>query len=550
MVSGYPDYTKPVTIAAVEIATLPISIDVGDIVGNIPIDISAQTVGDISVLLMAGVGVTNRGQIVNGDFEYYRMIAGVKKLLNWSDILGKHKVVGNDPFSGLQQITLKQGSGGLNGIHQSFSPSIPTDNIADFTIAWRNDDFTTGTFKIELYYSDGTTSVQTITCAFSVVWQKEDVTYDASKFIVGIRLFTDHATFAEWDKLNLDALSLRYREELQGIINTVDIDIVAQTIENINVDIKAQTVDLNIKTSGGVNLVIDKLTQTAYVEDRRTLSNNGETAGWANVTGTNRVGKFFPRGCRAFLDTIDVNCEDDGAAGGTITVYISPHPSMGYVASADVTVGAGASADWRSANFDRMWNYDSLFIFVVCSSADIKFGSDADAPNDGFQSTDSGASWTFGAWRLWFRAVMEGQTVGDLPISGTINAIEIPSVSATRLYIAASVTVDETTMKTINGAGTVDHLIFYTGVFADSHLTAMRIYCDGNLAFYWDFNMLNDQGFTASTPKISLLKFTEDGVCAVLLDIKFSFRRELKITGEMQTATHLFRVEGLVNLLK
>jgi len=190
------------------------------------------------------------------------------------------------------------------------------------------------------------------------------------------------------------------------------------------------TFTTHVRTLAADNIVIDKLTVGAYTENRRTLSNNGATPGWSYVTGDMRRGKFFPRGCRGFIDKVDVYCKDAGTTGGTIIVYISPHPTMGYVAGAGITVPAGADPAWRSADFRLMWNYDSLFIFVVASSIDIVHGYDTGEPYDSFASDDAGETWRHEDCRRWFRVVMKGQTVGDVPVSGTINTIKIPNVLA------------------------------------------------------------------------------------------------------------------------
>jgi hypothetical protein len=178
--------------------------------------------------------------------------------------------------------------------------------------------------------------------------------------------------------------------------------------------------DVNVKTSGGTNIIIDKLTQEAYTELRRTISNHGTTPSWTVVAGSYREGKFFPRGCRGFLNIIDIYCKDAGSSGGTITVYLAPNPDSASVYNADVTVPAGGAAAWRSATFNKWWKYDSLFIFVVCSSVSIQYSWDESAHFDDYMSSDSGATWTLGSYRVWFNAVMAGQTVGDVTVSGAI----------------------------------------------------------------------------------------------------------------------------------
>ena len=327
-------------------------------------------------------------------------------------------------------------------------------------------------------------------------------------------------------------------------VGNISIDIAAQTVGNINVniaaqaanvnvDIKAQTVDLNVKTSGGVNLVIDKLTQTAYVEDRRTLENNGTTAIWVNRTGDNRAGKFFPRGCRGFIETIGVYCKDAGAAGGTITVYISPHPSMGYIASADVTVPAEGPADWRSATFNRMWNYDSMFIFYVDSTADIKDARDSEEKPDWFDSADAGATWTAANYRGWVRAVMKAMTVGDLPVSGTVNTIEIPSVVATRQNPSLTVPAGQTVYDTIQeGAGRVLIVYFRAGTAAARDGLVPRILCDGVsvLPFNSNFTWWHDYIISETCPGITFTKWDEaNNRYVICVTVPYPFKRSLQI---------------------
>jgi hypothetical protein len=177
---------------------------------------------------------------------------------------------------------------------------------------------------------------------------------------------------------------------------------------------------VTVSTAGGTNIIIDVLTQSAYLERRSMLSNNGVTPTWYFVTGNERIGKFFPRGARGFINTVDVYCRDAGSSGGTITVYLSPTPGMGAVASATITVSASGVATWRSATFNLMWKYDSLFIFIVESSAQIEKAEDFDSNFDCFASSDAGATWSYLDRREWFRALMKGETCGDLPVSGMV----------------------------------------------------------------------------------------------------------------------------------
>ena len=465
----------------VDAVNVTVNVDItAQTVGNINIDIAAQTVGNLNVNIAASA-VTLNVAIQSSAVTLDINIVSSAVTLNIKTTVGEH--VDTDIVS---------------------SVTLNVDIVAQ----------TVGNISIDI--AAQTVGNINVNIAASAV----TVNVDVQNAYLYIR--TEAA-----QNLNVDIAA--------QTVSNLTIDIAAiTTTANLNVDIKAQTVDLNIKTSGGVNLVIDKLTQAAYLEDRRTLSNNGETASWASITGNTRRGKFFPRGCRGFINTIDVYCRDTGVAGGTITVYLSPHPSMGYIASADVTVDAEQTAQWKSATFNRMWNYDSMFIFVLCSSSDIEYAYDVGDPHDSFVSTDAGATWSSAGFRDWFRAVMKAMTVGDLPVSGTLNTIEIPSLSGARQYVhitdvgAGSAKYDTAQV----GAGELLIAIFSVNSTEDRDDLQPRIRCDGQDVMPIHTNFLNwhDEEITATTPGITLGVWSDalPGY-VIVVTIPFPFKRSLEL---------------------
>ena len=568
----YPDYTKPITITGITIETLPIDI-VAQTVGNIAIDIAAQSLGEINVNIAAsavtlnvditaqtlealninitgGLSDIRLGKIVNPDFE--------EGETGW--VFREGAVVDDwKAKTGLWSVKFPKGSAG--SVEQfGITPPIPTDKIASFKFS----EFIThpeDMVIVTVYYSDGTYDDTEPTPTKFAQWETFDITFTPGKHIVGV--YCAYPGIAAHEDLWVDGFYIAFSvDQYASIVSSVQLDIniaasavtlnvaIQSSAVTLNVNLESQTVDINIKTSGGVNLVIDKLTQTAYVEDRRTLSNKGTTPTWNYVIGTGRIGKFFPRGCRGFINTIDVYCKDAAAAGGTITVYISPHPSMGYIATADVTVDAEQPAQWKSATFNRMWNYDSMFIFVVCSSTLVQFGIDTVENPDQYISTDGGATWTAQDSRPWFRVVMKAMTVGDLPVSGTLNTIQIPHASDERLYVEGTVGTSTTTVKDVYGAGVTQQLLFRFDAADASHTSDILLYCDGKLVFFWGINLLSAAGYNATTPCIQLLKYAENGFCSVQVDIKFEFQRHFRIRINAGAADTGYKVEGVVNLIK
>jgi hypothetical protein len=252
---------------------------------------------------------------------------------------------------------------------------------------------------------------------------------------------------------------------------------------------------------------------------------------------TYKRGKFFPRGCRGFINTIEIYCDNSDSASHTFTIKLSPMPGMGPVATFTLSVSGGASATWRSVTVKMFWNYDSLFIWVSSDSDSYgQLAFDVGTPSDFYSSSDE-VTWTWSTYRWWFRANFTGETVGDLPVSGTVNTIGIPSVSSQSESLSTTIPgTTEKTLLTFSGAGECDTVYFYVAAATDSHLLKLRVYCDGNLAYEASPNIVNLRGFTASTPNISLLKYADNGICAVLLTKVFKFRRELRIAAYAPTS--------------
>ena len=267
-------------------------------------------------------------------------------------------------------------------------------------------------------------------------------------------------------------------------------------------------------------------------ERRGRVWNNGRTPTWHQVTGHGRLGKFFPRGCRGFIDDIEIYCRDAAAAGGTITVYITPYIGAGYTYTANVVVPVGGAPAWRVASFNVMWEYDSLFIYVVMSVATVEAGYDTETPHDYFYSADAGVTWDGFSRRYWFRVLLKAQTAGDVPISGTINTVEIPSVSGVRQFIQLPVPADTELLDTIQlGVGELLYCLFYAGTEADASYLFPRIYCDGNT------QMPIDTGMTAWTSYLGTVSHSP-GICkggwadiyyVLIVTIPYPFRRSLQI---------------------
>lgn len=183
---------------------------------------------------------------------------------------------------------------------------------------------------------------------------------------------------------------------------------------------------------------------------------------WRKVTGDFREGKFFPRGCRGHISAIQVYCRNTILAADTITVYISPMPGMGPTYTATIAVIGGSLAAWRPAVFNRMWNYDSLFIFVTTENDLAEWGYDDGAPYDYYVWEPFTYLWRPLNYRLWIRVNFTGETAGDVPVSGTLNVVPLPNVmgviETAEIELEPAETED---VFTINGSGVLTYLVLW-----------------------------------------------------------------------------------------
>jgi hypothetical protein len=272
---------------------------------------------------------------------------------------------------------------------------------------------------------------------------------------------------------------------------------------------------------------------------------------------TNRRGKFFPRGCRGFIRSIEIYCNNADTASHTFTVKVSPMPGMGPVAAFTLSVAGGSGNAWRSVTVGRFWNYDSLFIWVMSDSDSYGgLGYDTGEPYDFYSSTDE-VSWTFGNYRFWFRVNMTGETVGDLPVSGTVNSVEVPaSGSCTTVDFTTVPPGGSVTLIDFKGCGTC----VLVGFLTDSPFVYPRIKCDdvdalytlgGSVLqpYYLYYYMLP----VGTGPGVALTKYDEtNNRYAIVITVPLQFKRRFTLTANNTDlySEHNARCDAVFNVIR
>lgn len=267
------------------------------------------------------------------------------------------------------------------------------------------------------------------------------------------------------------------------------------------------------------------------VLERRSLMENDNgvvapDAPPAFYTAIDNKGKFFPRGCRGMIQEIHVYCR--GAIANGIQIYLGPHPGVGIVQGVAITPVAGWT--WAVGLIHQMWNYDSLFVWVQRCDAGVDYGYDTAVPYDAHHGDASDAYWNSIDQRLFIRVVYAGETVGDVPVSGTVNTVHLPSSNSYSVEVDKAVAIGVNTMCVAPDIiGYCDYIKAVVNAAPNSEQTMIRVYTDDVLAMEEQFLELNTHGHTTSTPTVSLSTYLEDGLCVMLIHKRFEFQHRLAV---------------------
>ena len=285
----------------------------------------------------------------------------------------------------------------------------------------------------------------------------------------------------------------------------------------------------------------------ATYERRTIVLNDSKIA--AGAPPSNRsaddYGKFFPRGMRGTLEEIRIYALGDGA--DTVTLNISPYPGLGPTYTAIIT--PPAAWGWVDAAFNVMWNYDSLYVWLSDIEANVDWGYDEVKPYDGHLTADLGVTFTDVDERPFIRIVMTGETAGDVPVSGTLNTIEVPAVGGVYdIDVTSCADGVITSLLTFHGAGTLTMARIRGFPFVvPNHYTVyyqLTIFADGRRALTVD-NLDLTQSPVAVAGRSSIGEFfnyTSAGAVEFMVmnvRVPIKFRRSLWLRFRQKTGANM-----------
>jgi len=261
--------------------------------------------------------------------------------------------------------------------------------------------------------------------------------------------------------------------------------------------------------------------QTQCTEGRRALWNDaGSTDDFDTAT---RVGKFFPRGARGFIGSVKAYLKNTDTVSRRAWIQLAIHPGAPALAEVWITQDAKTTG-WASEKLNTWWNYDSLFIFVRGLESGLSVGFDTGTPYDSFAYDSATAKWEAETKRRYLRVDAQGQTPGDVPVSGTISVVEILSITSMLKYGEATVPAGESydVRPTFGGTGKITNLTLRTaGVdprYVEVHIVIDRT--DLSIKVADVLHVLKNQSKTYSPISLNFVDLT-------LHDYSFSFNYPL-----------------------
>ncbi len=312
---------------------------------------------------------------------------------------------------------------------------------------------------------------------------------------------------------------------------------------------------VNVATAGGNNIIIDKLTQTAYRTYTASMGYHSETRDGVTAD-SNWRGMFFRPLMQGCIQGFLINMKNTSGANATCYISLYPYPhgprlyrySFTCPAGTDGVIWAGAEAIGRP-----FWPYDSLFVVIDQGlSATVGLGYKSVSPYEGFMSGDGGVTWYDTPHRYLITVQLAAANPVVLPVSGIVTNVPMPGTTSS--YATGGVTLnpgEKKTIASVYGAGRLIHC----------HFTATRD--DVALIFKIDGVELHDfavggntpanlaRGFTASTPGISLLRRTLDGQSDMLITLPLEFRQSIEFIAEnLESVSVTAEINAYLSLLR
>ena len=264
---------------------------------------------------------------------------------------------------------------------------------------------------------------------------------------------------------------------------TLDVNIKSQAV-TLDVNIKAQDVTLNVNVQGTASVSIDNATVYLNVKQDFKLGSGYVFSTFDFAEGdvdldiyTYKWGIFLPRGCRAWIYRITSRFKNVSGVDRTVTFAVSIAPNYPPLYKKEITIPASQTDYAANTWYIQMhWQYESMYVtFKANGDGVYMLGQSNNAGKGGFRDDLTHGNLPFAT--ISFLVKPEG----DIPVSGTVNTIQIPNASSCIYSGIVNISPESShVLCNVEGCGYADGLsLHFKGVYDTK--VQIKISVDGNV---------------------------------------------------------------------
>jgi len=338
---------------------------------------------------------------------------------------------------------------------------------------------------------------------------------------------------------------------------TLDVNIKSQAV-TLDVNIKAQDVTLNVNVQGTASVSIDNATVYLNVKQDFKLGSGYVFSTFDFAEGdvdldiyTYKWGIFLPRGCRAWIYRITSRFKNVSGVDRTVTFAVSIAPNYPPLYKKEITIPASQTDYAANTWYIQMhWQYESMYVtFKANGDGVYMLGQSNNAGKGGFRDDLTHGNLPFAT--ISFLVKPEG----DIPVSGTVNTIQIPNKSSSSSSEETTVPAGtRVTLMNVEGTGVV------TWIFLWSNLNGMQfeIEVDGEKLTWLGYDHLSPadlEYFYGAAPHegigVNLVRYDDTNLMyTIVITVPIEFKRSFKIYAyNPHTSDHSVRHSALYNLI-
>jgi len=349
-------------------------------------------------------------------------------------------------------------------------------------------------------------------------------------------------------------------------IETVKVDISAQSLDKVDVNFVSQEADINVNvTNSSLNVNVQgtadvniakasvylNVKQDDYLGQKLHIENFSLSSANIDINlYNNRYGFWFMHRARGFIERVRLYAKNITGSDQTITIRICIAPKRPAILTLSATIPASQTEyDYVDVTgINCLWNYDTIYVEI-------------EGP-DGIYLRGKSGLWGEGGFRNdnvdgivpWIMVWLAPGTRGDIPVSGTVNTIQIPNTTSSAVKAGTSVPASSSeTLIDISATGTVKWLaVSFEGT--DSQLAKVQIEVDDVLI--WDMSISDtyrrlgfSQGGAGSVVYITQYD-TTNNYYAIVFNNAFSFKRRFKVTVKNESTSNSITATAMAIISK